>query len=94
MLGRQIVRKSISLVLTMALFFVSLMAGLAGNKVRTGAVIVRRQVSINGQTAVSNSTIFSQVQSLREPIQKQSFIITLEDYSVSLNSITNNWRHF
>jgi hypothetical protein len=57
--GKQNVRKSIALALTMALFFVTSMVALAGTKNMAGDITVRGQVSINGQTAVSNSTIFS-----------------------------------
>jgi hypothetical protein len=60
MLGKQIVRKSITLVLTLALFFVTSMVALAGTKdIAGGDITVHGQVSINGQTAVSNSTIVS-----------------------------------
>lgn len=57
MVGKQIVHKSITVALTMALFFVTLMVVLAGTKIIAGGITVRGQVSINGQIAVSNSTI-------------------------------------
>jgi hypothetical protein len=74
MLGKQIVRKSTTLLLTMALFFVTSMVALAGTKDLTGEVTVSGQVSINGQTAVSNSTIVS-----------GSTIVTAADSSAIIN---------
>ena len=59
MLGKQMVRKSTTLLLTMAIFCVSSMVALAGTKDVTGEITITGQVSINGQAAVSHSTIVS-----------------------------------
>lgn len=59
MLGKQMVRKSTTLLLTMAIFFVSSMVALAGTKDATGEITITGQVSINDQAAVSHSTIVS-----------------------------------
>jgi hypothetical protein len=59
MLGKQMVRKSTTLLLTMAIFFVSSMVALAGTKDVTGEITITGQVLINGQAAVSHSTIVS-----------------------------------
>ena len=59
MLGKQIVRKSTSLMLAMAILCVYSMVALAAPKDVTGEITVNGSVSVNGQTAVSNSTIVS-----------------------------------
>jgi hypothetical protein len=74
MLGKQMVRKSTTLLLTMAIFCVSSMVALAGTKEATGEITITGQVSINGQTAVSHSTIVS-----------GSTIVTSADSSAIIN---------
>ena len=59
MLGNQIVRKSTTFVLAVAILCVYSMVALAAPKDITGEITVNRQVSVNGQPAVSNSTIVS-----------------------------------
>lgn len=59
MLGKQIVRKSTTLILAMAILCVYSMVALAAPKDITGEITVNGSVSVNGQPAVSSSTIVS-----------------------------------
>ena len=59
MLGKQIVRKSTTFILAVAILCVYSMVALAAPKDVTAEITVTGQVSVNGQTAVSNSTIVS-----------------------------------
>jgi len=59
MLGKQMVRKSTTLFLAMAILCVYSMVALAAPKDVTGEITVSGQVSVNGQPAVSGSTIVS-----------------------------------
>ncbi len=59
MFGTQIVRKSTTSILAMAILCVYSMVALAAPKDMTSEITVNGQVSVNGQTAVSNSTIVS-----------------------------------
>jgi cytoskeletal protein CcmA (bactofilin family) len=59
MLSKNIIHKSTSLALTIAIFCVYSMVALAGTKDITGEITVTGQVTVNGQTVVSNSTVVS-----------------------------------
>src|SRR5688572_18407873 len=74
MLGKQMVRKSTTLLLTMAIFLATSMVALAGTKDVTGEITIIGQVSINGQAAVSHSAIVS-----------GSTIVTAADSSAIIN---------
>lgn len=59
MLGKNIMHKLTSLVLTVTIFCVYSMVALAGTKDVTGEITVTGTVTVNGQTVISNSTIVS-----------------------------------
>lgn len=59
MLGKNILNKLTSLVLTVTILSVYSMVALAGTKGVTGEITVTGSVTVNGQTVVSNSTIVS-----------------------------------
>ena len=59
MLSKNIIHKSTSLALTIAIFCVYSMVALAGTKDITGEITVTGQVTVNGQSVVSNSTVVS-----------------------------------
>lgn len=59
MLGKQVVRKSTTLFLAMAILCVYSMVALAAPKDVTGEITVIGQVSVNSQPAVSGSTVVS-----------------------------------
>jgi hypothetical protein len=59
MLGKNIVHKATSLVLTVTILCIYSMVALAGTKDITGEISVTGSVTVNGQSVVSNSTIVS-----------------------------------
>lgn len=59
MLGKQILRKSTTFILGIAMLCLFSMFAIAAPKDVTGEITVTGAVSVNGQTAVSNSTIVS-----------------------------------
>jgi hypothetical protein len=59
MLGKNIMHKLTSLILTVSIFCVYSMVALAGTKDVTGEITVTGTVTVNGQTVVSNSTLVS-----------------------------------
>jgi hypothetical protein len=59
MLGKQIVRKSTTFILSVVILCVYSMVALAAPKDITGEITVTGPVTVNGQTAVSNTTIVS-----------------------------------
>lgn len=78
MLGKQIVRKSTTFILTMAILCVYSMVALAATKDVTGEITINGSVSVNGQTAVSGSTIVS-----------GSTVVTAANSSAIINLGTN-----
>lgn len=59
MLGKNIMHKLTSLILTITIFCISSMVALAGTKDVTGEITATGTVTVNGQTVVSNSTLVS-----------------------------------
>lgn len=59
MLGKNIIRKATSLVLTVTILCIYSMVALAGTKDITGEITVTGNVTVNGQSVISNSTIVS-----------------------------------
>lgn len=59
MLGKHIIHKATSFVLTLTILCVYSMVALAGTKDITGEITVTGNVTVNGQSVVSNSTIVS-----------------------------------
>ena len=59
MLGKNIIHKLTTSVLTLTIFCVYSMVALAGTKDVTGEITVTGTVTVNGQTVVSNSTLVS-----------------------------------
>ena len=59
MLGKHIMRKSLTLLTAVAVWCVYSTVALAAPKDITGEITITGQVTVNGQTAVSNSTIVS-----------------------------------
>jgi hypothetical protein len=59
MLGKNIIHKATSLMLTLTILCVYSMVALAGTKDITGEITVTGNVTVNGQSVVSNSTIIS-----------------------------------
>lgn len=59
MLGKNIIHKATSLVLTLTILCTYSMVALAGTKDITGEITVTGNVTVNGQAVVSNSTIVS-----------------------------------
>jgi hypothetical protein len=59
MLGKNRIRKSVTLLTAVAVWCVYSMVALAAPKDLTGEITVTGQVTVNGQTAVSNSTVVS-----------------------------------
>ena len=59
MLGKKLVRKSLTLLTAVAVWCVFSTIGLAAPNDVTGEITITGQVSVNGQTAVSNSTVVS-----------------------------------
>jgi hypothetical protein len=59
MLGKNKIRKSVTLLTAVAVWCVYSMVAFAAAKDLTGEITVTGQVTVNGQTAVSNSTIVS-----------------------------------
>jgi hypothetical protein len=59
MLGKNIIHKATSLVLTIAILCTYSMVALAGTKDITGEITVTGNVTVNGQSVVSSSTIVS-----------------------------------